>query len=231
MPINAPPEYFELEERYSKEKDIEEKERILKRMLVVLPKHKGTDREFASLKRRLSLLRKEASKKHQIHKTVSIRKRWPRICLLGYDNEQILRRFNLTRLGKVLYGMVKVDSIPVQLVAIAKSEKNREVLDQSEIVISKTRDNLVDRPQIEASVPDLSAARRIAGIIGVYTEDSDDLIAMKKGETVGDLAKRLHIDTQKNSYAVVYGTSVKFQGQRVGLNYKLADGDRVFIKL
>ena len=44
--MNAPQEYYELEERYSKEKDLEEKERILKRMMVILPKHKGTDREF-----------------------------------------------------------------------------------------------------------------------------------------------------------------------------------------
>ena len=52
MPLNAPSEYYELEERYSKEKNVEEKERILKRMLIVLPKHKGTDREFLSEKRR-----------------------------------------------------------------------------------------------------------------------------------------------------------------------------------
>ncbi len=229
--MNAPQEYYDLEERYSKERDIEEKERILKRMLVVLPKHKGTDREFASLKRRLSLLRKEAGRKHQVHKTASIRKKWPRMCLLGYETAAVTKMFNLTRLGAALYGMVKVDGIPVQLVVINKADKNRELIEQSEIVVTKSRNPNIEVVQMEATKPDLSAARRIAGIIGVYTEDSEDLMAMKKGDSVYDLARKLHVDVQKNSYAVVYGSAVKFQGQRVGLNYRLADGDRVFIKI
>ena len=118
MPMNAPQEYYELEERYSKERDLEEKERILKRMMVILPKHKGTDREFGSLKRRLSLLRKEASHKPVVHKTAAIRKRWPRVSLVGYNFDTILKMFKLTRIENILYGIVKINNIQIQMIVI-----------------------------------------------------------------------------------------------------------------
>ncbi len=51
-------------------------------------------------------------------------------------------------------------------------------------------------------------------------------MVMKKGATVRDVCNKLHRDFVKNfQYAIVSGKSVSFNGQRVGLNHKLADGD------
>ncbi len=230
MPMNAPQEYYELEERYSKEKDIEEKENILKRMLVILPKHKGTDREFASLKRRLSLLRKEASHKPLIHKTAAIRKRWPRISLVGYRNDIIMKMFKLTKVENILYGIVKTNNIQAQLIVLQDPEKNKDLLIQSDIIISKDKIGRYCDFQLVSDKINLEDALHEFGVIAVYTEKSQDAVAMRLGETVRDLVKKLHLKTEKNSYAVVFGKSAKFQGQRVALSHRLEDMDRVFIK-
>ncbi|MCL5009731.1 MAG: TGS domain-containing protein [Candidatus Parvarchaeota archaeon] len=231
MPINAPQEYYDLEERYSKEKDLEEKQNILKEMMRILPKHKGSDREFASLKRRMSLLKKESGRHPQIHRTISIRKRWPRICLVGYPPEEIIKLFNLTKISSVYYGIVRTGTIQVQLICVQEASRYKDLISQSEIVISKEKLPDFGKLQLVEAVPDVEGAEKMYGIIGVYTEESKDAIAIKKGESVRDLSKRLKIDVKKNSYAIVYGTNLKFQGQRVGLDYKLNDGDRVFIKV
>jgi ribosome-interacting GTPase 1 len=230
MPMNAPQEYYELEERYSKEKDIEEKEKILKRMMVILPKHKGTDREFGSLKRRLSLLKKEASRKPLIHKTTAIRKRWPRVSLVGYSNETILKLFNLTRIDNLLYGIVKINNVQVQMISIKDPEKNKDLLLQSEIIISKEKIDRYCKFQVISDNIDVEKALEDFGVIGVYTENSRDAVAMERGETVKDLVKKLHLKIEKNTYAVIFGKSAKFQGQRVALSHRLEDGDRIFIK-
>jgi ribosome-interacting GTPase 1 len=230
MPINAPQEYYDLEDRYSKEKNIDEKQSILKEMMRVLPKHKGSDKEFASLKRRMSLLKKEGGRHPQVHKTLSIRKRWPRICLAMYDPQEILKKFNLTKISSVYYGMVRVNAVQVQIVCLSNVEKYKDLVSQSDIIISREKLPDMGKMQFTEDVPDLEYAVKAYGVIGVYTENSKEAIAMKIGESVSDLAEKLHIETGKNSYAVVYGSSVKFQGQRVGLSYKLNDKDRVFIK-
>ena len=231
MPINAPQEYYNLEEAYSKEKDPEEKERILKKMLVVLPKHKGSDREFASLKRRLSLLRKASRKVSQKHKSISIRKQWPRICLIGYDPKDVLSMFKLTQLGSIYYGIVKSYEVPVQLISMDKPEKNRDLIEQADAILSRYRIDLPNKKVVVSDEPNLAQAIKLCGAIGIFTEKSDDVLAMKEGDTVFTLAKRLHMEVGKNAYALVYGKNVKFQGQRVSMNYRLNDGDRVFIKI
>ncbi|MCL5101139.1 MAG: hypothetical protein M1348_00820, partial [Candidatus Parvarchaeota archaeon] len=122
MPINAPQRYYDLELQYSKEKNLEEKQKILKEMMRVLPKHKGSDKEFASLKRRMSLLKKAISRSPQVHRTISIRKRWPRVCLIGYEPSEILKRFNLTKVSLVYYGMILVNNVKIQLIVIPNAE-------------------------------------------------------------------------------------------------------------
>ncbi|MBW1990900.1 MAG: TGS domain-containing protein [Deltaproteobacteria bacterium] len=57
MPANLPPQYFEVEKKYRAAKSVSEKLRCLEEMLAIMPKHKGTDKLRADLRRRMAQLR------------------------------------------------------------------------------------------------------------------------------------------------------------------------------
>jgi ribosome-interacting GTPase 1 len=57
MPANLPPKYFEVEKRYREARSVSEKLKYLEEMLAVMPKHKGTDKLKADLRRRLAQLK------------------------------------------------------------------------------------------------------------------------------------------------------------------------------
>jgi len=63
MPANLPPEYFEAEKRFKQAVTPSEKIAALEDLLATIPKHKGTDKLRADLRRRLSQFRKEAASK------------------------------------------------------------------------------------------------------------------------------------------------------------------------
>ncbi|MGQ9858226.1 MAG: GTPase [Thermodesulfobacteriota bacterium] len=63
MPANLPPQYFDAEKRYRLARTPQEKIQALEEMLRIMPKHKGTDRLQGELRRKISLLRKEACSK------------------------------------------------------------------------------------------------------------------------------------------------------------------------
>ncbi len=72
--------------------------------------------------------------------------------------------------------------------------------------------------------------------IRVYTKplggkpDLDEPMMLRKGATVKEVCLKLHRDLLKNfKYALVWGKSAKFPGQRVGLDHKLEDGDIITI--
>lgn len=54
MPANLPPQYHEAERRYREARDLDEKIEALEDMLAIIPKHKGTDKLKADLRRRIS---------------------------------------------------------------------------------------------------------------------------------------------------------------------------------
>lgn len=64
MPANLPPQYFEAEKKYRLAKDPEEKIEALQLMLAIMPKHKGTDKLHAELRRKIARLSQEAEKKY-----------------------------------------------------------------------------------------------------------------------------------------------------------------------
>ncbi|TET44943.1 MAG: TGS domain-containing protein [Dehalococcoidia bacterium] len=64
MPANLPPQYFEAEKRYRLAKDPEEKIGALQAMLAIMPKHKGTDKLHAGLRRKIARLSDEAERKY-----------------------------------------------------------------------------------------------------------------------------------------------------------------------
>jgi ribosome-interacting GTPase 1 len=61
MPANLPPEYFEAEKRFKQAATTAEKVAALEELIATVPKHKGTDKLRADLRRRLSQLRKDAA--------------------------------------------------------------------------------------------------------------------------------------------------------------------------
>jgi hypothetical protein len=64
MPANLPPQYFEAEKRYRIAKDPEEKIEALQAMLAIMPRHKGTDKLHAELRRKVAKFSQEAEKKY-----------------------------------------------------------------------------------------------------------------------------------------------------------------------
>lgn len=69
MPANLTPDYLAAERDYKSAQSQAEKVAALERMLATLPKHKGTEKLYADLKKRLSQARKESQKKGAAHAT------------------------------------------------------------------------------------------------------------------------------------------------------------------
>jgi len=68
MPANLPPDYFEAEKRYRAAKTPREKIACLEQMLTIMPKHKGTDKLRADLRRRISKLKDASRSKKSVGK-------------------------------------------------------------------------------------------------------------------------------------------------------------------
>lgn len=66
MPANLPPQYHEVERKFREAKEPAEKLGFLREMYAVLPKHKGTDKLQADLKRRISKLQDGLQKSHKV---------------------------------------------------------------------------------------------------------------------------------------------------------------------
>jgi ribosome-interacting GTPase 1 len=62
MPANLPPDYYAAERRLRAENDVQEKINILREMLAIMPKHKGTEHLQGDLKRKIAKLSAESQK-------------------------------------------------------------------------------------------------------------------------------------------------------------------------
>jgi ribosome-interacting GTPase 1 len=65
MPANLTPEFLEAQEEYRKAETIPEKLAALERMLATIPKHKGTEKMQADIKRRIAKLKEEAERQRR----------------------------------------------------------------------------------------------------------------------------------------------------------------------
>ncbi|HTY64654.1 MAG TPA: GTPase [Acidobacteriota bacterium] len=68
MPANLTPQYLAAEQRFKDATTTQEKLEALEEMMATIPKHKGTEKMQADLRRRLARLRTEADKKHGVSK-------------------------------------------------------------------------------------------------------------------------------------------------------------------
>ncbi|MBU4533129.1 MAG: GTPase [Eubacteriales bacterium] len=91
MPANLTPQYYEAEEAFKTATNVEDKIVALQEMMAVIPKHKGTEKLQADLKRRLSKLRDEQEQKRK-SKTSSVdpffieRQGAGQVVLFGFPN-------------------------------------------------------------------------------------------------------------------------------------------------
>jgi len=87
MPINAGPEYFLAEKKYLEAKTREEKIEALKEMIRTIPKHKGTEKQLALLRKRLAKLKSQKSIRAKSKPRFSIRKLGSaQVCIIGLTN-------------------------------------------------------------------------------------------------------------------------------------------------
>jgi ribosome-interacting GTPase 1 len=66
MPTNLPAEYYEVEERYKAAESPAERVRLLEELISTVPKHKGTDKLRAEMRRRLSRLKSSTQAKSKV---------------------------------------------------------------------------------------------------------------------------------------------------------------------
>ena len=71
MPTNLPAEYYDIEERYRAAGSPAEKILYIEEMLSVIPKHKGTDKLRADLRKRLSKLKTQTDSRKSSSRQVS----------------------------------------------------------------------------------------------------------------------------------------------------------------
>ncbi len=131
MPANLPPEYFEAEKRFKEASTAQEKAVALEELISTVPKHKGTDKLRADLRRRLAQLREEAARRKKSGKgdLYTVEKQGAgQVALAGFANSgksSILR--SLTNANPVvadypvttvtpLSGMMPFEDIQFQLV-------------------------------------------------------------------------------------------------------------------
>lgn len=89
MPANLTPQYYDAEEAFKKAVTVEEKITALEEMLAVIPKHKGTEKMQADLKKRLSKFRQEGMKKAKTSRVDPFnieRQGAGQVALLGFPN-------------------------------------------------------------------------------------------------------------------------------------------------
>lgn len=131
MPANLTPDYMAAERDYKNAVSAADKIAALERMMATLPKHKGTEKMQADIKRRLSQTRKEAQKKGSAHITpfyLVEKEGAAQVALLGPPNSgksQLVCSLThatpevadypfTTRLPAP--GMMRFENVPIQLV-------------------------------------------------------------------------------------------------------------------
>ena len=132
MPANLTPQYLAADERFKNAVTHQEKIEALREMQATIPKHKGTEKLQADLKRRLAKLTAEAGKKHGVSKASAMysvrREGGGQVALAGAPNvgkSSLLARLThatpeiaeypfTTRLPQP--GMMQFEDIQIQLV-------------------------------------------------------------------------------------------------------------------
>ncbi len=131
MPANLTPEYLAAEQEFKEAQTPEQKLAALEKMLSTIPKHKGTEKLQADIKRRISRMRKESARRGGPRHTpfwVVKREGAGQVVLIGPPNSgksQLLARLTHAHPEVAAYpfttrapapGMMHYENVPIQLV-------------------------------------------------------------------------------------------------------------------
>ncbi len=210
MPANLPPQYFEAEKRYRSAKEPEEKIAALQAMLAIMPRHKGTDKLHAALRRKIARFSQEAERKFATARRAGFyisREGAGQVMLVGPANagkSQLLAAVTeaIPEIAEYPFttktpipGMMKFEDIQIQLVdtpPIGRKEvrvllsnvlRNADII---AIVIDLSREPV---SQVEAALQGLREAR-----IEPLTDDGTQV-------TPGSYPRRMLIVGNKNELA------------------------------
>ena len=90
VPANLPPDYKQAEQRFREASTVEDKIAALQEMLAIMPKHKGTDKLRADLRRRLSKLNTEQQQQRKSKRSGPSyyipKEESPQVALIGSPN-------------------------------------------------------------------------------------------------------------------------------------------------
>ncbi|MGD8307703.1 MAG: 50S ribosome-binding GTPase, partial [Ignavibacteria bacterium] len=90
MPTNLPPEYFEADRKFREAESVSAKIASLEELIATVPKHKGTDKLRAELRRKLSKLKASDQKKKGTGKHESVyhieKEGAGRVSIIGFPN-------------------------------------------------------------------------------------------------------------------------------------------------
>jgi ribosome-interacting GTPase 1 len=180
MPANLPPQYFEAEKRYRAAKEPDEKIAALEAMLAIMPRHKGTDKLHAELRRKIARFSQEAEKKYATARRAGFyisREGAGQVMLVGPANagkSQLLAAVTeaIPEIAEYPFttktpipGMMKFEDIQIQLVdtppighkevrlLLANTLRNADLI---AIVIDLSREPI---SQVEAALQGLREAR------------------------------------------------------------------------
>ncbi|MCD6404137.1 MAG: TGS domain-containing protein [Nanoarchaeota archaeon] len=255
MVTNLPGEYFSAEEEYHKAKSPEEKIRALKKMLSLIPKHKGTEKLVAQIRRKISLLKEEGKRKKRGRKGIK-KEGEARVVLFGAPNSG--KSFLLNSLtGKNVpstpkpfetqkpeVGMIDYEGIKIQLIELPsvfpgygrKRGEEMSILYSSDLVVILGDEEFclkemegLDRPFIV--LRDFSKAKeriwKALGFIKVYPKPVG-----KKPEKAMALRKGATVKEAGEKIHKDFVENFRFaklwrkgKVKKVGLNYVLEDGD------
>jgi ribosome-interacting GTPase 1 len=187
MPANLTPQYLAAEQRFKEAGTTREKVEALEEMMALIPKHKGTEKLQADLRRRLAKLRTEADKKHGVSKASAIysvpREGAGQVVLVGEANtgkSSLLARLTnatpeigdypfTTRLPQP--GMMSFENIKIQLVDMPPI---------SPVFYEPWMGGVVRQADLVLLLADLSADELLDQIESVLTLLSDSRIQLSR---------------------------------------------------
>jgi ribosome-interacting GTPase 1 len=189
MPANLTPQYLAAEQRYKEAVTAKGKIEALEEMMAVIPKHKGTEKMRADLRRRLAKLRNESGKKHGASKASAMysvqRDGAGQVVLAGGANtgksSLLAGLTNATpEIGEYAFttrlpqpGMMPYEDINIQLVDMPPIDAN---------FYEPWMGSLVRQADLVLLVADLSTDEMLDEIEGVLTLLGSSRIRLHSGE-------------------------------------------------